>query len=142
MHIDQDSNIVHMLEWLGIFSDEKVGIANATPAQILQSILGKKWKLQPDDKDMIVMWHKILFMEKESKKEVSLTSSMAVIGEDANYTAMAKTVGLPLGIAAKLYLTGQIGLTGAIIPTCKEIYEPVLKELEDYGIQFNEKVIG
>ena len=141
MHIDQDSEIVHMLEWLGIFSDEKVGIKNATPAQILQSILSKKWKLQPDDKDMIVMWHKISYKEKGTGKEVDLTSSMAVIGEDSNYTSMAKTVGLPLGIAAKLYLTGQMQLTGAHIPTCKEIYEPVLKELEEFGIRFNEKVL-
>ncbi|HEY3389032.1 MAG TPA: saccharopine dehydrogenase C-terminal domain-containing protein [Prolixibacteraceae bacterium] len=141
MHIDQDSEIVHMLEWLGIFSDEKVGLKNATPAQILQDILSKKWKLQPDDKDMIVMWHKISYLEKDSQREVELTSSMGVIGEDPNYTAMAKTVGLPLGIAAKLYLTGQIGLTGAHIPTCKEIYEPVLKELEEFGIRFSEKVI-
>ena len=141
MHIDQDSEIVHMLEWLGIFSDEKVGIRNATPAQILQNILSKKWKLQPDDKDMIVMWHKISYVEKESEKEVDLTSSMAVIGEDSNYTSMAKTVGLPLGIAAKLYLTRQIQLTGVHIPTCKEIYEPVLKELEEFGIRFNEKVL-
>jgi len=141
MHIDQDSDIVHMLEWLGIFSDEKVGLRNATPAQILQNILSKKWKLQPDDKDMIVMWHKISYVEKGSEKEVDLTSSMAVIGEDSNYTSMAKTVGLPLGIAAKLYLTGQIRLTGAHIPTCKEIYEPVLKELEEFGMRFNEKVL-
>lgn len=141
MHIDQDSDIVHMLEWLGIFSDEKVGLRNATPAQILQDILSKKWKLQPDDKDMIVMWHKISYVEKGNEKEVDLTSSMAVIGEDSNYTSMAKTVGLPLGIAAKLYLTGQIQLTGAHIPTCKEIYEPVLKELEELGIRFNEKVL-
>jgi len=141
MHIDQDSEIVHMLEWLGIFSDEKVGIRNATPAQILQNILSKKWKLQPDDKDMIVMWHKISYIEKGTEKEVELTSSMAVIGEDSNYTSMAKTVGLPLGIAAKLYLTGQMQLTGAHIPTCKEIYEPVLMELEEFGIRFNEKVI-
>jgi len=141
MHIDQDSEIVHMLEWLGIFSDEKVGIRNATPAQILQDILSKKWKLQPDDKDMIVMWHKISYKEKERGKEVNLTSSLAVIGEDMTQTAMAKTVGLPLGIAAKLYLTGQIRLTGAHIPTCKEIYEPVLKELDEFGIRFNEKVL-
>ena len=53
---------------------------------------------------------------------------------------MAKTVGLPLGIAAKLYLTGQIRLTGAHIPTCKEIYQPVLRELEDFGVNFSEKI--
>lgn len=141
MHIDQDSEIVHMLEWLDIFSSDKIGLKNATPAQILQHILSKKWMLQDDDKDMIVMWHKISYLETGSGKEVNLTSSVAVIGEDTSHTAMAKTVGLPLGIAAKLYLTGKIGLTGAHIPTCKEIYEPVLQELEEAGIRFNEKVL-
>jgi saccharopine dehydrogenase-like NADP-dependent oxidoreductase len=141
MHIDQDSEIVHMLEWLGIFSNEKVGIKNATPAQVLQHILGKKWKLKSHDKDMIVMWHKISYRERGSGNEVDLTSSLAVTGEDTIHTAMSKTVGLPLGIAAKLYLTGQIRLTGTHIPTCKEIYEPVLHELEEHGIRFNEKVL-
>jgi len=140
MHIDQDSEIVPMLEWLDIFSNEIVGIKNATPAQILEHILSKKWKLHPNDKDMIVMWHKISYREKGSEREVDLTSSMGVIGEDTNHTAMSITVGLPLGIAAKLYLTGQIPLTGTQIPTCKEIYEPVLQELEEFGIRFSEKV--
>ncbi len=51
---------------------------------------------------------------------------------------MAKTVGLPLGIAAKLILNGTIKLTGLHIPTAKEIYEPVLKELEQNNIKFTE----
>jgi len=141
LHIDQDSEIIDKLEWLGIFSDEKVGIANATPAQILESILAKKWKLEPDDKDMIVMCHKISYMDRNSQKVIDLVSSMGVIGEDQINTAMSKTVGLPLGIATKMYLTGQIKLSGAYIPTCKEIYDPVLKELEEYGVIFTEKEI-
>ena len=51
---------------------------------------------------------------------------------------MAKTVGLPLGIAAKLILNGKIKLTGLHIPTTKEIYEPVLKELEQHDVKFHE----
>ena len=64
-----------------------------------------------------------------------------VKGENNLRTAMAKTVGLPLGIAAKLILNGKIKLTGLHIPIVKEIYEPVLKELELQGIQFRETII-
>ena len=52
---------------------------------------------------------------------------------------MAKTVGLPLGIDVKLILNGTIKMTGLHIPTAKEIYEPVLKELEEQGVRFEEK---
>ncbi len=141
MHIDQDSAVPEKLRWLGIFSDEKVGIKNATPAQIMEHILSKKWQLEPEDKDMIVMWHKISYEDINSKELIDLSSSLAVIGEDMTHTAMSKTVGLPLAIATKLLLTGQIHLTGAHIPTKKEIYDPVLKELEEFDIRFKEKLM-
>jgi saccharopine dehydrogenase-like NADP-dependent oxidoreductase len=139
MHIDQDSSIVEKLRWLGIFNDAPVGIKNASPAKILEHILNKKWKLEPEDKDMIVMWHKITYKEEEMTDPTNLTSSLCVIGENMKKTAMAKTVGLPLAIAAKLVLTGKINVKGLCIPTVKEIYEPVLSELKDYGIAFIEK---
>jgi len=138
-HIDQDSPVVEMLEWLGIFSEEKIGVSNGTPAQLLEGILTKKWKLQPRDKDLVVMWHKFNYVEKESDKLVTLTSSMGLTGEDSGQTAMAKTVGLPLAIAAKLFLTGELNLTGLRIPTIREIYMPVLHELSMHGIAFTEK---
>jgi saccharopine dehydrogenase-like NADP-dependent oxidoreductase len=87
------------------------------------------------------MWHKFIYRESGKKEPTLLTSSMVAIGDDQVNTAMAKTVGLPLAIALKMLLTGQIRLTGVHIPTQKEIYEPVLKELEMYGIKFNEKSI-
>jgi saccharopine dehydrogenase-like NADP-dependent oxidoreductase len=139
MHIDQDSFIIEKLKWLGIFDDTPVGIKNATPAKILEHILDKKWKLEPDDKDMIVMWHKITYKEKDKTYPTNLTSSLVVIGENMKNTAMAKTVGLPLAIATKLVLNGEIRIKGLCIPTMKEIYEPVLKELKDHGISFVEK---
>lgn len=138
MHIDQDSDEREKLEWLGIFDNTKIGLKDATPAQILEHLLQQKWKLEPNDKDMLVMWHKLIYKDKESGKSTFLSSSMVTLGEDQINTAMAKTVGLPLAVAAKMVLTGQINLTGVHIPTCKEIYEPVLKELEDYQIVFKE----
>jgi saccharopine dehydrogenase-like NADP-dependent oxidoreductase len=139
MHIDQDSDVREKLEWLGIFDDTPIGLKNATPAQILEQIICRKWVLEDGDKDMLVMWHKFIFQESGKKKPTLLTSSMVAIGDDQVNTAMAKTVGLPLAIALKMLLTGQIRLTGAHIPTHKEIYEPVLKELELYGITFREQ---
>jgi len=140
MHIDQDSDIIYKLNWLGVFDDTKIGLKRATPAQILEHILKQKWQLQPDDKDMIVMWHKFIYHDSKLQKNVKLTSSLAVIGENSKHTAMSKTVGLPLAIAAKLVLTGKINLSGMYIPTHKNIYEPVLKELEQNGIIFSEKI--
>ena len=138
MHIDQDSDVREKLEWLGIFDNTRIGLKDATPAQILEHILCCKWALEPGDKDMLVMWHKFIFRQKEHEEPTLLTSSLVVIGDDPVYTAMAKTVGLPLGIATKMVLTGQIKLNGVHIPTLKEIYEPVLLELENYGIGFRE----
>ncbi|MBX2842542.1 MAG: saccharopine dehydrogenase NADP-binding domain-containing protein [Flammeovirgaceae bacterium] len=134
LHLDQDSPIIEKLEWLGIFENTKVGLKNATPAQILQHILEKKWTLESEDKDMIVMWHQFIY-EKDGKKHRK-TSSVVVIGDDSVNTAMAKTVGLPLGIATKLILTEKIKLSGVHIPITPEIYNPVLKELSRNGITF------
>jgi saccharopine dehydrogenase (NAD+, L-glutamate forming) len=140
-HIDQDSPVIEMLEWLGIFSDEKIGITKGTPAQMLETILRKKWTMKPDDKDLVVMWHKFNYMDKTTGKEVVLTSSMGISGENPACTAMSKCVGLPLGIAAKRILTGKLQRKGLIVPTLPDIYHPVLRELEENGIRFIEKEI-
>lgn len=134
---DVDGDEMRLLEWLGLFEDKKIGLKDATPAQILQHLLEEKWALAEDDKDMIVMWHLV----KSEKDGISKRkeSSMVVIGDDQHRTAMAKTVGLPIGIAAKHILLGNIETTGVCLPTKPSIYEPILKELKDYGIVFNEK---
>ncbi len=92
----------------------------------------------PEDKDMIVMLHEIEYEVDNHKKAVR--SCLIVKGEDQLYTAMAKTVGLPLGIAAKLILLDKIKLTGMHIPVIPEIYNPVLEELALNGIQFTEEI--
>jgi len=138
MGTEMDQETWDKIEWLGITSDRKINLSNATPAQLLQDLLEEKWKLQEEDKDMIVMQHLISY--KNAKRETKhITSSLVVTGDDTLHTAMAKTVGTPLAIASKLILQNKISARGVVIPTTKEIYEPVLKELENFGVKFKEK---
>lgn len=127
------------LRWSGLFDREAIGLKEGTPAQVLEHILNKKWRLNPGDKDLIVMWHKFVYEVDGHKKEIH--ASLTATGDDANYTAMAKTVGFPLGIAAKLLLEGRIKSRGVCIPVMKEIYEPVLEELRTLGIALTEQEI-
>jgi saccharopine dehydrogenase-like NADP-dependent oxidoreductase len=129
------------LFFLGL--DDKETIVNkgvCSAADILQFALEKKLALGSDDKDMIVMMHEIKFAV-DDQQQSAVSSLLIVKGEDNIRTAMAKTVGLPLGIATRLILNGTIKLKGLHIPTKKEIYEPVLKELEEHGIKFKENTI-
>jgi len=137
--IPQDSDIMEKLEWTGMFSEAKINIPNATPAQILELILKDKWTLLEDDKDMIVMYHKLGYELDGERKMIE--SSMVVEGEDKVKTAMSKTVGIPVAIATKLILQGIINLKGVHIPIYPDIYNPMLKELEKHGISFKEKVV-
>jgi len=137
-NIAQDSEIIPKLKWLGIFDNDPIGLERGTPAQVLEHLLKEKWMLLPTDKDMTVMWHKFTYRDSSTKRIVEKHLSLVVTGEDPVNTAMSKTVGLPLGIAAKLILTGRIERSGLFIPTLPEIYEPVLSELEDHGVRFNE----
>jgi len=142
MKLDQDSEIIDKLKWLGIFDDEPIGLDKpSTPAQILQRILEKKWTLDPGDKDMIVMWHKLCYKKPGEKELKEINSSLVVIGDESPRTAMAKTVGLPVGMAARLVLSGEFDIHGVHIPTIPELYKPILAELEDHGIEFNEREI-
>ena len=140
LKIDQDDVMWEKLLELDLFNpNKKIGIKNATPAKILQKILEDSWTLQENDKDMIVMQH-LFGYEKEGKKE-QIESSLIVFGENQNYTAMSKTVGLPLAIATLKILNGEITKPGVQIPIAKEVYEPILKELKNHGIEFIEKKV-
>jgi saccharopine dehydrogenase-like NADP-dependent oxidoreductase len=140
LKIDQDDVIWDKFMELDLFdASTKVNIKNATPAQILEKILAEKWALQPEDKDMIVMYHK--FGYELDGKERQIDSSMVCLGDDQTYTAMAKTVGLPVAIATLQILNGNIKTSGVQIPIKKEVYLPLLKELESFGVVFNEKEV-
>jgi len=137
LKIDQDDIMWNKLLELNIFDNKKrVGLKDATPAQILQKILEDSWTLQEHERDMIVMYHKFGY-ELDGKK-LQIDSNMVVIGEDRTHTAMAKTVGLPVAMATLLILNKKITTPGVQIPIAKEVYQPILTELEDYGITFKE----
>ena len=141
LKIDQDDVIWDKFVELDLFDDtKKVGLKNATPAQILEKILAEKWALQPKDKDMIVMYHKFGFELNGEKKQID--STMVCIGDDQVYTAMAKTVGLPVAIATLQILNGTIKTPGVQLPIKKEVYQPILEELEFYGVIFKEKEVA
>ena len=135
--IPSDGEIMQKLSWLGLFEDTQVDLAGATPAQVLEKILKEKWTLSPGDKDMIVMQHLFEYELNGEKREI--TSSLVALGEDEVQTAMAKTVGLPVGILAKLMLQDRVTHRGVVIPIYPELYEPVLEELKAYGIDFVEE---
>jgi len=138
LKMDQDDLMWEKLMCLDLLNyEKKIGLANATPAQALQKILMDKWTLEDDDKDMIVMYHKFGY-ELDGKK-YQIDSNMVSIGEDQVYTSMAKTVGLPVAIAAIKILNEEITTPGVQLPIKREVYEPILKELETFGISFKEK---
>ena len=134
--IENDGPEMTRLRWSGLFDEEPVGITSGTPAQILEHILNKKWKLQEGDNDFIVMWHR--FVYERGGKHHEIQASLIARGEDAIHTAMAKTVGLPLGISAKLLLQGKIASRGVTIPVTPEFYIPVLQELKTLGVELTE----
>jgi saccharopine dehydrogenase-like NADP-dependent oxidoreductase len=137
LKIDQDDVMWDKLLELDIFNPNKiVGLKNATPAQILEKILSDSWTLKSDDKDMIVMYHKFGYEINGQKKQID--SKMVCVGEDQIYTAMAKTVGLPVAIAALQILNQKITTPGVQLPISKEVYLPILSELETLGVVFKE----
>jgi saccharopine dehydrogenase (NADP+, L-glutamate forming) len=135
LNLQENGDIMKKLQWLGLFDQDRYGRDNQTPARVLQQLLEEKWKLDPDDKDMIVMQHQFEYIIDNQRKRT--VSSMACIGGDE--TAMSRTVGLPVGISARLILQGKISLSGVHIPVHPEIYNPVLEELETLGVKFIEE---
>lgn len=127
---------------------QSIGLVNAlqshrdetiVPAKFLQNLLEVQWKMLPGDKDMVVMVHQIDYVLAGEKKQVQ--SSFVYIGKDAEHTAMAITVGLPVAIITKMILNGEVQRKGVLMPKYAEIYNPVLEELKGYGIVFKEKMI-
>ncbi|MDH5380957.1 MAG: saccharopine dehydrogenase NADP-binding domain-containing protein [Cyclobacteriaceae bacterium] len=136
LNLDLDGPEMTRLKWSGFFDEEPVGLTMGTPAQILEHILKKKWTLHENEHDMIVMWHKFNFLDKGIEKEIH--SRFVVQGEDHLNTAMSKTVGIPMGIVAKLMLEDRLTIKGVRIPIYKEVYEPVLKELSEMNFDIED----
>lgn len=140
LDIQQDDVIWEKLVELDLFNPDKIiPLDKATPAQVLEHIVSQSWNLKSDEKDMVVMYHMIGYEINGKKKQIDAT--MVALGENRSDTAMAKTVGLPVGIIALQILKGDISTYGVQIPTTSEVYEPTLKELEKHNVHFYEKEV-
>jgi saccharopine dehydrogenase-like NADP-dependent oxidoreductase len=138
--LDPEGEVMQKLDWLGLFDNGTIGEAGLSPAATLQKLLEKKWKLGPNDKDLLVMWHRFRYALNGKSSEIHAT--LTVTGEDTLHTAMARTVGLPIAIGAKLLLNGKIKERGVLLPVKPELYEPILDELATLGIAFTEKEVA
>lgn len=140
MGLPADDTPITMVEWLGIFDDEPIKPKKNNSADILLDVLLRKWVLKPDDKDLVVMRHELEYIHKSNKK-TTLVSTMALKGVNAKYSAMAKTVGLPMAILTRLVLNKKIKPPlGVCIPNMASVYRPVLAELSEHGIVFKEEI--
>lgn len=140
LNLDPNGEVMAKLDWLGIFGRTAIGVSGLSPAATLQTLLEQKWVLLPTDKDLVVMWHR--FVYELNGKQHEIQANLTVEGLDDRYTAMAKTVGLPVAIAAKMILNGTIKERGVLLPLIPSIYDPILNELETLGIVFNEVEIN
>lgn len=139
LNIDVKDKVMDMLTWLEIFKDKPINKNRSNSAEILLNLLLEKWQMNPEDKDLVVMQHEVEYIHKGTK--ISLTSNMVVKGDDRKYSAMAKTVGLPMGVLAKMILAKRIvPPVGVHIPNMPSVYKPVMNELKHHDIVFEDYV--
>ncbi|MEY2705586.1 MAG: hypothetical protein RL407_1648 [Bacteroidota bacterium] len=134
-----DFETFEKLQWLGLFESLPLPITQGSPAQLLQAILEQHWSLHLEDRDMIVMQHQLQVETDNGVK--TIYASLVQEGKDSMYTAMAKTVGLPLAIAVDLFLEGKIHSRGLQLPVLPELYLPILEKLKNEGISFQETIV-
>ena len=128
------------LKWSGFFSDKKFKLKKGNFSDYLLSILKDKWTLDNDDIDEIVMVHKFIFKIDMTLKKI--TSFLKVEGEDKTYTAMSKTVGLPIAVLIEHIINNDFNKSGIHLPFDKVIYKPLLERLSELGISFIDKEIN
>lgn len=137
--VDESDKVMNLLQWLGIFDAIPLKPGNFSSGDILLDLLLDKWKMASAEKDMVVMQHEIEYLHKDSK--IKLTSTMVINGENREHSAMAKTVGLPMAILARMVLTKKlVPPTGVLLPIMPQVYRPVLTELAHHGIVFRDEV--
>jgi len=130
-----DSPQIEKIKWLGLFDTKPIGLVNATPEAILKRVLEKKWRMLPHEKDIVIVFNKISYTNPQGIPTERI-EYLICKGENKDNSAKAKSIGLPLAIATKLILNGQLKKKGVILPVTPDIYKPIMKELSEHGIQF------
>jgi saccharopine dehydrogenase-like NADP-dependent oxidoreductase len=135
--IEESSEVLKRFEWLGLLSDEPLPLERGSALDLLAARLLEKLQYEEGERDMIILQHE--FVARYPGRREKIISTLIDFGIPGGETSMARTVGLPAAIGAKLILQGEIGLSGVQVPVVPEIYRPVLAELEEQGIEFQER---
>jgi saccharopine dehydrogenase (NADP+, L-glutamate forming) len=126
------------MDWLGLFEATPLPLANGSALDNLSALMVEKLKYEAGERDMIVLQHEFLVTTASGRSE-RIVSTLVDYGVPGGDSSMSRTVGLPAAIGARLVLEGKIAVTGVQVPVRPEIYEPVLRELEAYGVRFREE---
>ncbi|KAI6716349.1 hypothetical protein JHW43_001127 [Diplocarpon mali] len=137
---EEKERILAGLRWVGIFSDEKI-IPRSNPLDTLCATLEKKMQFGKGERDLVMLQHKFEIENKDGSKETR-TSTLVEYGDPKGYSAMAKLVGVPCGVAVKQVLDGTISDKGILAPMTSKINDPLMTELKKYGIELFEKVVS
>jgi saccharopine dehydrogenase (NADP+, L-glutamate forming)/spermidine synthase len=137
--IESNDPIISRLEWLGLFNDTPIPSDITTNLDALCHLFLEKMEYAPGERDMIVMHHE--FIAEYSNRREKMTSTLIDYGIPNGDSSMSRTVALPVAIASRMILEGKITLTGVHRPIISEVYEPILKELEENNIKFKEQTI-
>lgn len=137
---DYEAEAIEKVLWTGLNDEDMIPLEKGSPASILQALLEKKWKLEKEDKDLVVMQHRITFSFNDESQ--TYLSSLVLEGENSTQTAMSKTVGLPLAMTVKQFLINNLPHRGIVLPIHADIYTPVLSELETHDIRFREQIVS
>jgi saccharopine dehydrogenase (NADP+, L-glutamate forming)/spermidine synthase len=133
-----NDRIVSNMEWIGLFGEKQIASGTKTYLDALCNLFKEKLRYSKGETDMIVMRHEFVVDYPDRKEYIS--STLLDYGIPNGDSSMSRTVSLPVAIAVRLVLEGAITLTGLQIPIVPELYNPILKELEQLGIKFVEKV--
>jgi len=138
---EEKARILSGLRWIGIFSDEQI-IPRGNPLDTLCATLEKKMQFEEGERDFVMLQHKFVIEHADGRRETR-TSTLCEYGDPKGYSAMAKTVGVPCGVAVKQVLDGTLSERGVLAPMSSKINDPIMKELkEKYGITMIEKTIS
>lgn len=137
---DERSHIVLGFKWLGLFSADVSVEKRGNVLDTLCALLEKKMQYGPTERDMVLLQHRFLVETKDKKRETHF-STLLEFGEPNGTTAMAKTVGVPCGIAVQLILDGKLNKKGVIAPMTMDICEPLITALEAENITMTDKIL-
>jgi saccharopine dehydrogenase-like NADP-dependent oxidoreductase len=138
LELASGSAVLDRMDWLGLFEAAPLPFAKGSALDNLSALMVDKLKYEAGERDMIVLQHEFLVTTASGRNE-RIVSTLIDYGVPGGDSSMSRTVGLPAAIGARLVLEGKIAVTGVQVPVRPEIYEPVLRELEAYGVRFREE---